>query len=223
MEKLSSTTTSYEYIIFLLIGTYTRYPSWCCGISTKVPWKPFCAWWHIFNAFLSTCAVDLRTTHGQNNMRKCDTKCFIPVASLNGVVGLPYLFIRSLIGRTGKIWYVVYMNEKWTYTSETLAFTIRECSIVRNFLHVTFTCPLISWFSVAANVKWTPRVCHSSLKSVKVNCNLPSAENISKSHQPNLYIFSNLDWNISKLSITSSVGDFIRTIKIWNFWVCINT
>ena len=35
-------------------------------------------------------------------MHKCDTEGFVPVASLNGVVGSPSLFIRSLIGRTGK-------------------------------------------------------------------------------------------------------------------------
>ena len=32
------------------------------------------------------CAVDLRTTHIQNNTRKCDTEGFVPVASLNGEV-----------------------------------------------------------------------------------------------------------------------------------------
>ena len=67
----------------------------------------------MFNAFLSTCAVALRTTHGQNNTRKCDTEGFVPVASLNGVVGSPSLFIRSLIGRTIKcdIFYTIMQNE----------------------------------------------------------------------------------------------------------------
>ena len=37
--------------------------------------------------FLSTCVIAFLTTHGQNNMRKCDTEGFVPVASLNGVVG----------------------------------------------------------------------------------------------------------------------------------------
>ena len=37
-----------------------------------------------------TCAVAFRTTYGQNNTRKCDTEGFIPVESLNGVVGSPY-------------------------------------------------------------------------------------------------------------------------------------
>ena len=48
------------------------------------------------------CAVPFFTTHGQNNMRKCDTEDFVPVASLNGVVGLLSSFIRYLIDRTGK-------------------------------------------------------------------------------------------------------------------------
>ena len=48
-------------------------------------------------------AVDFRTTHGKNKKRKCDIAGFVPVASLCGVVGSPFVFIRSLIGRTGKI------------------------------------------------------------------------------------------------------------------------
>ena len=82
-----------------------------------MPWNPFCAWWRIFNVFVSTCAVDFRTTHGQNKRHKCDTKGFVPVASLYGVVRSPSSFIRSLIGRTGNIWSVVYINAKWTYIS----------------------------------------------------------------------------------------------------------
>ena len=57
----------------------------------------------VFIFFMSTCAVALRTTHGQNNTRKCDTVYFVPVASLCDVVGSPSSFIRSLIGRTEKI------------------------------------------------------------------------------------------------------------------------
>ena len=64
----------------------------------------------MFNVFVSMCTVALRTTHGQNNTRKCDTEGFVPVASLWGVVGLPSLFITSLIGRTGKILSVVYIS-----------------------------------------------------------------------------------------------------------------
>ena len=48
-------------------------------------------------------------------------------------------------------------------------------------------------------------VWHSSLNSVEVKCVPASAEIISKSHHPNWPIFLNLDWNISNLSITSSV------------------
>ena len=74
LEKLSSNTTSYDKITFLVLGTYTRYPFWCCVIPTKMPRNPFCAWWRMFNVFVSTCAVDFRTTHGQNKTRKCDTQ-----------------------------------------------------------------------------------------------------------------------------------------------------
>ena len=105
-----SNTTSYDEITFLVLGTYTRYPFWYYGITTKMPRNPFCAWWCMFNVFVSTCAVAFRTTHEQNKTRKCDTEVFVPVASLCGVVGSPSSFIRSLIGRTGKIWSVVYIN-----------------------------------------------------------------------------------------------------------------
>ena len=69
----------------------------------KILRKPFCAWWRIVNAFLSTLAVAFYKTHGQNNMRKFDTEGFAPVASSNGMVGLLYSFVISLVGRTGKI------------------------------------------------------------------------------------------------------------------------
>ena len=115
---------SYDDIIFLVLGTCTRYPFWCCGIPTKVPRKTFCAWWRIFNAFLLMFAVGFRTTHVKNNMRKCDTEGFVPVSSLCGVVGSLSLLIRYLIGRTGKIWSVAYINAKWIYAYETLACTI---------------------------------------------------------------------------------------------------
>ena len=64
--KLSSNTTLYDEITFLVLGTYTRYPFWCCGIHTKMPRNPFCAWWRIFNLFVWTCAIAFCTTHGQN-------------------------------------------------------------------------------------------------------------------------------------------------------------
>ena len=57
----------------------------------------------MFNVFVSTCDVALRTTHGQNNTRICDTEGFVDGASLCGVVGFPSSFIRSLIGITVKI------------------------------------------------------------------------------------------------------------------------
>ena len=155
---------------------------WCSGIPTKIPQNPFCAWWRMFNVFVSTCAVDLCTTPRQNNTRKCDTKGFVPAASLCCVVESPSSFIRYLIGRTGRIWYVVYINVKWTYTSGTLACTIRECATVRNVLHVNSTCPFISLCAGTANVKQTPRFWHSSLKSVELNCIPASAEIISKFH-----------------------------------------
>ena len=157
-------------------GTYTRYLFWCCGILTKIPRKPFCAWWHIFNTFVPTCALDFRTKHGQNNIHKCDTKGFVPVAGLNGVLVLPYLFIRSLIVSNGKMWSIVYMNAKWRYAYETLACIISECAIVRNVLHITSTCPFISWCSGADNVKWTPWVWNHSLNSLEVHCVPASAE-----------------------------------------------
>ena len=40
----------------------------------------------MFRVFVSTCAVALCTTHGQNKTCKCDTEGFVPVANLNGVV-----------------------------------------------------------------------------------------------------------------------------------------
>ena len=144
----------------------------------------------------------------ENNMRKCDTEGFVPAASLYGVVGSTFSFIISLIGRTGKIRYVVYINTNWIHASGTLACTIRECAIVRNVLHVTSTCPLIYWCSDAANVKWTPLVRHYSLNCVEINFVPASAEVLSKSHHPNSSIFPNLDWNISSLSITCSVVIF---------------
>ena len=174
----------------------------------NIPRKPFCAWWPIFNAFVPTCAVAFRTTHRQNNTFKCYSEYFIDVASLNGIVVPPSWFIRSLIGRTGNIWSVVHSNAKWIYTSETLACTIRECAIVRNVLHGISTCPFIYWCSGAANIKLTPQVWHYYLNSVEVNCVPASAEINSKSHHPNSSIFTNLDWNITRLSITSSVAVF---------------
>ena len=106
--------------------------------------KPFlCLVTHIQRLCLNMCC-SFCTTHGQNKTRKCDTEGFVPVASLCGVVGSPSSFIRYLIGRTGKIWSAVYINAKWTYTSATLACTIRVCATVRNVLQVTSTFLFIS-------------------------------------------------------------------------------
>ena len=144
----------------------------------------------------------------KNNTRKGYTEGFVPVASLCGVVGSPSSFIISLIGRTRKIWSVVYINAKLTYTFGTLACTIRSCTNVRNVLQVTSTCPFISWCSSAANVRRTLQVWHSSLNSVEVNCLPASADILYKSHRPNWSILPNLDWNMSSLSITSAVVIF---------------
>ena len=102
----------------------------------------------------------------------------------------------------------IYINAKWIQDSKTLACTIRECTIVGNVIHVTSTCPFISWWSGATNFKWTPQVWHYSLNSVKVNCDSASDEILSKYHHINSSIFPNLDWNVSSLSITSSVENF---------------
>ena len=151
------------------------------------------------------CSVDFHTIHGQNNTRKCDTEDFVPVTILNCVVGFPSLSIRSLIGRTSEIWSFVYIYKNLMYTSKTVACTIRECAIVLNVIHVILNFLFISGCSGAANVKWTSWVWHLSLKSIEVNCFPASAKIISKSYHPNLSIFPNMDWNISSLSIPSSV------------------
>ena len=56
----------------------------------------------MFNVFLPTCAVDFFTTHEKNKTGKCDIEGFVPVASLNGVVGSSSSFIKSLISNTWK-------------------------------------------------------------------------------------------------------------------------
>ena len=57
----------------------------------------------MFYAFVLACAVDFHTKHRKYKTRKFDIEGFLPVASLNGVVGFPSLFIKSLIGSTRKI------------------------------------------------------------------------------------------------------------------------
>ena len=125
LDKLLSKTTPYKNIIFHLCGTWRRYPFWYYGIPTKITQKPFCTWLRMFNTFVPTCAVALRTRHGKNKTCKCNIEGFIPVTSLYGVVRSPSLFIRSLIGINKKMWYDVYNNEKWIEASKTIACTIR--------------------------------------------------------------------------------------------------
>ena len=66
----------------------------------------------MFNAFAQAYAVAFCTKHGQNKIRNCDIKGFVPVASLNGVVRFPSVFMKSLIGSTGKIRSDLYINVK---------------------------------------------------------------------------------------------------------------
>ena len=103
LEKISSNTTSYEDIIFLVLGAYTRYPFLCCGIPTKIPQTPFA----LGDAYLTPFCQHVQYLSVQHmdkiNTRKCDTEGFVPVASLYVIVGLPSSFIISLIGRTRNI------------------------------------------------------------------------------------------------------------------------
>ena len=189
------------------MGYVKIYSFWCCGIPTKIPREPFCAWWRMLTAFVPTSAVYFCTTHGQNRTSKCGIGGFVPVVSLGGMIGSPSSFIKYLIGSTENIWSAVYMQKK-KYASKTCACTISECAIVRNALHVTLTCLFISWCLGAAKVSQTQRVWYSSWNSVEVNWIPASAENISKSYHTKASIFPNLAWNISNLSNTSSVVVF---------------
>ena len=93
----------------------------------------------MFNNLVSKCTVAFCETNGQNKICRFDTEGFLPVVSLCGVVGSPFQFTECLIGITGNILSVVYINVKYIYLSETRAFTIIECTIVRIFCHVTST------------------------------------------------------------------------------------
>ena len=128
----------------------------------------------------------------KNNKCKCDTEGFVPVASLNRMVGSPSLFIRYFIGITRKydLSYTLTQNEYNIPKSRVYHKWVRN---FRNVLRVTSTCPFIYFCSRADNVKLTPQVWHALLNSVKVNCVPASAEIHSKSHQPNLSIFPNID------------------------------
>ena len=54
----------------------------------------------MFNEFLPTYAVAFCTTHEKNKTRKFNIEDLIPIASLYGVIGSPYLFIRYFIVST---------------------------------------------------------------------------------------------------------------------------
>ena len=87
-----------------------------------------------------------------------DTEGFVLVSSLCGVVGSPSWFTRFLIGRTGNILSVVYINAKCIFLSETDVFTIMECAIVSDFCHVTSILPFISWCSGVSNTNPTQHI-----------------------------------------------------------------
>ena len=137
-----------------------------------------------------------------------DTEGFIPVASLCGVVDSQSWFIKCLIGKTGKILSVVYINEQCMYLSETHACTIIDCSIFLNVFHVTSTWPLILWWSDDDNISCTTFTERPSWNYLEVNCVPASVCISSKTHQPSYSTFPNLDWNMSRFSMTSLVVMF---------------
>ena len=139
------------------------YPFWCCKITMNTPWKPFCGWLCMFNALLSMCNIDSCTTHGQNRTRGFDTEGYLLVASLFGLVDFTYWFTKFLIGKTENMWWVVYINANFMYSSKTNVYTIIACLIVRNVCRITSTWPLVIWFSVAFNVSCNPRTQRPSL------------------------------------------------------------
>ena len=203
-----SNTTPCEETIFCVLGTQTRYPFWCCEIPTEISGKLFCCWWYIFNAFVLTCAFSLHTTHVQNKTCRFDTEGFVPVYSLCGIVGPPSWFEKSLIGKTGNIWPVLYINAKFIYSSSTRACTIIEYEIVCNVHHFTSIWPIISWWCGATNDSHNPRTERPFWNSWEVKCMPASVWIISISHQPNSSTFPNLARKISSLSMTSSVVIF---------------
>ena len=185
-----------------------RYPFCCCKIPINIPQKPFCDWWHMFNYFPSTCAVDFITTHGKNKTRRFDTEGFVLVSILCVIIGSASRFIKCLIGIIGNIWWVMYINAENIHPYKTHACTIIECAIVCNVCNITSTWPLIYWWSSAANISCTPRTERPSWRSLDVNCMSESGWIQSKYHQPNSSTFPHLAWNISSLYITSSVVMF---------------
>ena len=184
-----------------------RYSFWCCGIPMNTTRKRFCDWWCMLNTFVSTC--DFRITW-KNKTYWFDTEGFMPVVSLCGVVGSPPWFNTFLLAEQ-----VVY-DQSWTlmqniYSSETCACTIIECVIVYNIRHVTSTWPLITWCSGAANNSRNPPTERSYWNSLEINCMPESVWIVSISHQQNSSTFPNIYWNVSSLSMTSSVVIFSIT------------
>ena len=147
---------------------------------------------------------------------------FCTFSSWNVVVRFPSSFIRSLIGSTGNKWYVVYINAKWIYASETLACTIRECTTLRNVLHVTLTCLFISWCYGAGNVKLTPRVWHSSLDFVELKCVPASYEIILLSPIIQIRLFLQIWIGTYPTYPSLLLWKFLHTIMFWNILVGIN-
>ena len=133
-----------------------RHHFWCCGTPMRITQKPLCDWWHMFNAFVSTCAFVFHKIYEKYIMRRFDTGGLVPVSSLCGIVGSPPWFIKCLIGKTGNIWWVVYTNAKCMYYYKTRVYTILECVIVFNVCHVTSTWPFIYWWYIGANLGRTP-------------------------------------------------------------------
>ena len=155
------------------------------GFQKYIPQKPFCDWWRIFNAFVSTCAVAFHTTHVQNKTHRFDTKILVPVSSLCGVVCSTSWFTKCLVGSIVNIWSSVYINARCIYSSETCTYTMIECTIDRNVQHVTSTWSFIYWWSGAANTWCTTRTERPSWNSLEVNWVPVSFWILYISHKPN--------------------------------------
>ena len=78
----------------------------------------------MFNTFVPTYVLSLCTARGKNKINICDIEGFVPVANLNGAVGFPSSFIKSFIGRTGKLYAIcslsVYLKACTKVTEGTL-------------------------------------------------------------------------------------------------------
>ena len=89
-----------------------------------------------FNSFLLMYEFPFCTTHGVNVTCRFDTEVFVPDAIFCGVICSPYWFIKVLIGKTGNILWVIYINTKCVSSSKTCECTIIEFVMVRNFRHI---------------------------------------------------------------------------------------